>query len=746
MKLFVVESPHKAKTIGSFLNKGNVKEWSIVATKGHIRDLPTKEYGVEKIGTEYHGKEIYISNEKKEIIEKIAELASKATDVFIATDNDREGEKIADDIVRFAKIKKYKRIVYSEITESAIREAIDNAREVDARVVDAQKARRIIDRLGYKLSQIITYSLRLERHKCVPSDETIGIGRVSVAALKLIVENTRVRRQFVPEEKINISVKYETPEGEQFGVVYPRQFLKTEKVELEDTMRMLKDAPHIVAKFEKKRSDKLPRPPLTTAYLQREAFYSFGFYPEETMSLAQNLYDSGFITYHRTEGMDIAKIAVESILETLSKHFTEDDIEYKGRSFSKKDGLPHEAIRPCAFEENFYPKHIRNHEKFYEFKLNEKHAKLYTLIWYRTLMTQMKEAKYDKPAIDINCSTMKLRGVGNYVALDENKEEMLGWKKLQKFIGGREDPDEADEIKYLPSVEIGAQLEVIDVESFIKKTKTPDRYGIGRFVTVLQEKGIGRPSTFHTVPKSLLEKHVVKDVGGYLESTELGEIIIEWCEKHDSANWLVDLNHCAEFEAKLSEIETGETEDYHRLIEEYSQQVDELKVSVGYKDKDELSPTPAMCNMLKHIEKTKQLKLPEDAYTNYEKAQKIISAHTKDIVTIGKCPSCKKADVVMREGSDQETGETYIAYRCTSKECGFKIYDKAMERFFNYFRKESDPESRKIILKGVLKNGNKGYKADGFHNDAGEPQEKTISLHKDPDYGWKLNFAQKKKT
>ena len=121
------------------------------------------------------------------------------------------------------------------------------------------------------------------------------------AALKLIVENTRVRRQFVPEEKINISVKYETPEGEQFGVVYPRQFLKTEKVELEDTMRMLKDAPHIVAKFEKKRSDKLPRPPLTTAYLQREAFYSFGFYPEDTMSLAQNLYDSGFITYHRTD-------------------------------------------------------------------------------------------------------------------------------------------------------------------------------------------------------------------------------------------------------------------------------------------------------------------------------------------------------------------------------------------------------------------------------------------------------------
>lgn len=192
----------------------------------------------------------------------------------------------------------------------------------------------------------------------------------------------------------------------------------------------------------------------------------------------------------------------------------------------------------------------------------------------------------------------------------------------------------------------------------------------------------------------------------------------------------VDSNHCAEFEAKLSEIETGETEDYHRLIEEYSQQVDELKVSVGYKDKDELSPTPLMCNMLKHIEKTKQLKLPEDAYTNYEKAQKIISAHTKDIVTIGKCPSCKKADVVMREGSDQETGETYIAYRCTSKECGFKIYDKAMERFFNYFRKESDPESRKIILIRFWKTETKGIKQTGFTMMQGNPKRKQYLFTK----------------
>ena len=334
MNLFIVESPHKAQTIKGFLGKDKV-EWKIIATKGHIRDLPVKEYGVKKVGNEYVGEEVFISDEKRKITKEIEDLSKNAQVVYIATDNDREGEKICEDIVEFAKIKRYKRIVYSEITESAIREAIDSAREVDDRVVNAQKTRRIIDRLGYKLSQIITYSFKAENNKHAPTDNSlIGVGRVSLAALKLIVENGRIRKAFSPEEKMQISVAYETPSGEQFQLVHPMQFAATQKVELEDMTNVLKSSTHIVSKFDVKRSYVSPRPPLSVAFMLRSSFYAFGFYPERTMVLAQDLYDAGLITYHRTEGTNLAQSAIESIILTLGTYYTEDDIAFDGRIVS----------------------------------------------------------------------------------------------------------------------------------------------------------------------------------------------------------------------------------------------------------------------------------------------------------------------------------------------------------------------------------------------------------------------------
>ena len=229
-----------------------------------------------------------------------------------------------------------------------------------------------------------------------------------------------------------------------------------------------------------------------------------------------------------------------------------------------------------------------------------------------------------------------------------------------------------------------------------------------------------------------------------MEETSFGVAVIEWCEKYQDANWLVNIQHCSEFEEKLLKIESGETEDYNEIIDEYRQQVDALKVSVGYKDRDELVPTEAMKNLLDYIAKEQGVRLGEDIYANYEKAQKIIAAYNRSVEKIGKCPFCKKAEVVLRRGTSQKTEEPYVAYACTSKECKFKIYDSGMERFFNYFRKETDEESRKIILAGIFKNGNKGYLVGDFKNEAGQPQEKTLCVGKD-DYGYKLDFVRKKK-
>ena len=540
-KLVIVESPAKAKTIEKYLGKG----YTVRASVGHIRDLPkSNKDAVDVEGgfvPRYH-----IVNEKQHVINQLHTAAAHADEVILATDPDREGEAIAWHLAETIGLKKPKRIVFYEITENAVQEALAHPRAIDSKLVKAQEARRVLDRLfGYDLSGLVWKKVRYG----------LSAGRVQSPALRILMEREREIRAFVPEKFWVISADLETKAKEKFTVICteePRDEKEAKRIfgEAEGKQWHVVD----VEETEQKRA---PRAPFTTSTLQQVASTRLGFSPSRTMRAAQKLYEAGFITYMRTDSPNLAKEAMAQIAHVVGSEFGKEYVlprAYKARSKSAQEA--HEAVRPT------------NMHKQSAGTTNDQ-RELYGLIRARTLASQMADANVLRTKIIAN---VEGESVPHFSA---NGSRILfeGWLKADTAARG-------EEIE-LPKVVKQDPLTLIKAHTEEKETQPPPRYSEAGLVRELEKRGIGRPSTYASIISTLEARGYVEKQGRMLVPTHTGDVVSSFIEDHFT-EYISD-TFTAEMENELDEIAEGKRE-YEKTLKDF---YTPFKKAVKSKDKIE---------------------------------------------------------------------------------------------------------------------------------------------------------------
>ena len=563
MNLLIVESPHKAETISNFL-KGDFR---VVATKGHIKNLPKHDLGVEKKEDKYFG-DWQLDKEKTKLLSEIKELAKESQKIYIATDDDREGERIGWDVVEYLKLKTYYRIIFHEISKNAVEIAINEARLIDKNIINAQMARRIIDRIvGYPVSDTIRW--HFIKNKIVPYDtaKKLGIGRVTAPALKLIIENEKKIENFEPKHYKKIAIDY-YHDGIFFRVKNKLKFdPQTQDKELSAFLAILNNPAnkHVVEQYKRDIKEISPPPPLTTTWMQRAANYLFSFKPDYTMKIAQELYENGLITYMRTDSHHISEEKIHEIYNVVFNTFGEEYLLTEKRY--KDDEKAHESIRPVYFSEEYYPKKLK-------FKLSKDQYKLYRFIFLRTLAVFMKPALYDRSSITVSIE-------GNKFIAYSNVLEFEGWEKIGKIWRKAESDDIDEEIILPKTLNAGDILDPIEVSLYDYETRRPPRFGVGRFLTTLEQLGIARPSTIATILPNLEKKGFIKIMNNFIIPENLGKKTIDFLDEY--AQWLTDTANAKLFEEALDMIERGELEK-DDLIKGYEKLKDEFQESVGFEE------------------------------------------------------------------------------------------------------------------------------------------------------------------
>ncbi len=489
--LIIVESAAKAKTISNFLSS----DYIIKASVGHIRDLPAKTMGVD---VENNFEPNYeVSSDKKKVVTELKKLAKQSDMVWLATDEDREGEAIAWHLSQVLKLNpdKTKRIVFHEITKTAILSALDNPRNVDSHLVDAQQARRILDRLvGFELSPLLWKKVR----------PALSAGRVQSVAVRLIVERETEIKSFESKASFRILAGFEPKGGEaNFRAELNKRFVKIE--ETRSFLEHSKDAQFSIKKVDTKPAKKSPAPPFTTSTLQQEASRKLGFSVARTMALAQQLYESGFITYMRTDSVNLSELALNMAKEEVTKIYGK--AFAKTRVFTTKSKgaqEAHEAIRPTEFSRSTIDG-------------DRPLKKLYELVWKRAIASQMSDAKLEKTTVTIDISERK----ENFVA----KGEVILFKGfLEVYLESKD--DESEELKsILPAMEKSDILKLKEMSGRQTFTMQPPRFTEASLVKKLEELGIGRPSTYApTISTIQRREYVVKKDG---EGKERGFIVLK---------------------------------------------------------------------------------------------------------------------------------------------------------------------------------------------------------------------------
>jgi len=579
--LVIVESPAKSKTISKFLGK----DYKVMASMGHVRDLPKSDMGIDM---ENGFKPRYgVSPDKKEVIRKLKAEVKSGTTVWIATDEDREGEAIGWHLTEALKIDPKKnpthRIVFHEITKTAIQKAVENPRELNQDLVNAQQARRVLDRLvGYELSPLLWKKVRYG----------LSAGRVQSVAVRLVVEREREIRNFKPEEFWKIKAVTETNKKKEITFDLFKIKGKPAKVHNEKEAKTITDVlekeEFVVSSIEKKKSKKYPAPPFITSTLQQEAARKLGFSVKKTMMVAQQLYegsamgsDHGLITYMRTDSFNLAGEALKAIKKHIEKEYGEKYAIEKPRTFKGKKGAQeaHEAIRPTHF--NLSPKELKS-------KLTKDQLRLYELIWKRTLACQMAEAQLDQTAVDIEVKDYLLRATGQVIVFD-------GFMKV--YIEGKDKKSDDDEEgakkkgdKILPPVEEGDALKKKEILKSQHFTKPPARYTEASLVKKLEAEGIGRPSTYAPTISTVMNRGYIEKDGRALKPTDTAEVVTDILVEHFTD--IVDYGFTREMEDDLDNIAIGKIEwqpllkefyePFHKNIEE---KMETIKKGETIKDK-----------------------------------------------------------------------------------------------------------------------------------------------------------------
>jgi len=460
--LVIVESPAKAKTIEKFLGK----DFQVESSYGHIADLPSKELGIDVDG-DFSAKYI-VSDDKKAIVKKLKSLSKKADTVWLASDEDREGEAIAWHLKEQLALKddNTKRIVFHEITKNAILKAVENPRDIDYNMVNAQQARRVLDRLvGYELSPVLWRKVK----------GGLSAGRVQSVAVRLIVERERSILNYTPETHYKVVAQFSNKEGKNFKATIPKNF--TTKKGAEDFLNSCANADFNIADLSKKPAKKSPAAPFTTSTLQQEASRKLGFPVGKTMQVAQRLYEAGLITYMRTDSVNLSVDARNAAEEEISNYYGK---EYsKQRVFkSKAKGAQeaHEAIRPTNM-------------KMHSVDIEYDQTRLYDLIWKRTLASQMSDALLER-------TNVKIENSENSKIFTANGEMIKFEGFLKVYLEGNDDDEAEEQAGMLPNLTVNESLAYNFINATQRFTSPPYRFTEASLVKQLEELGIGRPSTY----------------------------------------------------------------------------------------------------------------------------------------------------------------------------------------------------------------------------------------------------------
>lgn len=527
MKLVIVESPAKAKTIEKYLGAG----FTVRASVGHIRDLPKSNKDAVDIEDDFKPK-YQIVKEKQKVIDELRDIASHSDEVILATDPDREGEAIAWHLAEAINLKKPKRIVFHEITEHAVQEALAHPRLIDQDLRKAQEARRVLDRLfGYDLSGLVWKKVRYG----------LSAGRVQSPALRIIMEREREIRAFIPEKFWVVSVDLKTKKNEKFTAVCVEE-PKTEDAAL-GFVRIAEKGPWSVKSLEESEQARAPKAPFTTSTLQQTASTRLGFSPSRTMGVAQKLYEAGYITYMRTDSTNLAYEAQEMLLSVAKREFGDKYAEartYKTKSKSAQEA--HEAVRPTDAG-----KRSLGH--------NEDQKKLYALIRARALASQMTDARVMRTKLT---ATVVGSGMPDFTT-NGSRVIFDGWLAA--------DPDARGEENELPKVVAGDPLDLLEVHSEGKETQPPARYSEAGLVKELEKRGIGRPSTYASILRTIEARGYVEKQGRTLVPTATGDVVSTFIEKYFT-DYISD-TFTAGMEDELDEIAEGKREYASTLREFY---------------------------------------------------------------------------------------------------------------------------------------------------------------------------------
>lgn len=642
--LVIVESPAKAKTIEKFLGK----RYKVKASVGHVRDLPKSRLGVD-IENNFEPDYINIRG-KGDLIKELKKEAKKAKKVYLATDPDREGEAISWHLSYILGIDEDEkcRIEFNEITKDTIKKAIKNPRKIDIDLVDAQQARRVLDRLlGYQISPILWQKVR----------KGLSAGRVQSVATKIICDKEKEIEEFIPQEYWSIEILSKNENKEEITLkFYGNEEGKIElnnEDEVDKILENINSKEAVVKDLESKLRKKKAPSPFTTSMLQQEAYNKLNFSTKKTMKIAQELYEGidikketiGLISYIRTDSKRISEEASEKVKNYILEEIDETYYNRPEIKENKKAQDAHEAIRPTYVEKT--PDSIKEY-------LSKDQYKLYNLIWRRFVASQMKEAVYEN--FNIICK------IGDYIFKSTYSNlKFDGYLKIYNF-------SEKEQVSF-PKLDKGDILKIDNIDKKQHFTQAPARYTEASLVKTLEELGIGRPSTYAPTITTIISREYVKKDGSSLYPTELGKVVTDILE--NNFNKFIDIDFTASMESELDEIEEGKIKWKDVVSKSYEPLKDAIQVAIENIEKINMDEeTDEICEFCGEHMVIKYGRFGKFiACKNYPECK-----NTKPIVNkIGvKCPKCKDGDILLKKS---KRGRSF--YGCSSyPECDFVSWDK----------------------------------------------------------------------
>ncbi|OGY08213.1 MAG: DNA topoisomerase I [Candidatus Blackburnbacteria bacterium RIFCSPHIGHO2_01_FULL_43_15b] len=662
MNLIIVESPTKARTLGRFLGK----DYDVVPTMGHIVDLPKSKLGID---IEHNFSPEYVPLEKKQNVAKtIKTEAKKADEIYLATDPDREGEAIAYHVAELLSARgpvgsssrptsskdvsagalrdslrsrhpSLSRVVFHEITESAVKHALENPRDIDIKLYDAQQARRVLDRLvGYKLSPLLWKKVR----------RGLSAGRVQSVAVRLIVEREREIEAFKPDEYWQVFVEVKTTNSKQQSNNFVVELSKIgdskaevkNKEQAEKIVADLEKASYTVSDVKKREVHKKPYAPFTTSTMAQAAAHTFYWSAKKTMSVAQKLYEEGLITYHRTDSLNLNKEAVFAAREYVGKKYGKEFVPEKPRFYKTQSRVAqeaHEAIRPTDVKVASDESRVMS--------LGNDGRKLYELIWKRFVSCQMSEAVYDETTISVNAAaTSYLLAASGQIMKFEGWRAVYGEIKNQKSKIKTEEGEE----QRLPEVVQGDPLKKMKVLSEQKFTQPPPRYNEASLIKTLEKLGIGRPSTYAPTITTIQDRQYIEKEDGKFMPTALGIAVNDFLLKNFSDTF--DYQFTAHMEGDLDEIAKGEKkwipvirdfwDPFAKKLEGVEEHAKRVKI--------EVEKTGETCPKCSEGEQVVRI----GRFGKFLSCSRFPDCDWKApyIETINmKCPECKKGEVVIKK-------------------------------------------------------------------------------------------------